>query len=199
MSIACNVTDSVGSGPAPSPSLNSAVNHPRFRVMNLNGVQVECEVHFPRELTFMPRFCATGQLPPSLLLAGQPRWLLRVRVSPFPASISLFCCCSVYAAWNDTFSLARPLLLRCLWASFLSLSWNFCTGRASHPGSISPGKRLTWGAFLSSHFWPTPSSPLSSLQTPGTSPRLGAPLPRPLPSFSPHLGSLDSSFLIPAR
>ena len=50
LSIARRVTDLVGSGPAPSPPLNAALNHPRFRVMTLNGVQVECEAHFPREL-----------------------------------------------------------------------------------------------------------------------------------------------------
>ena len=59
---------------------------------------------------------------------------------------------------------------------------------ASDPESLLPWERL---------------SSLSSLVlhelVPGTSPLLGAPLPCPPPSFSPHLGLLDSSLLTPRR
>lgn len=109
LSIARSVTDSVGSGPAPSAPLNSALNHPRFRVMTLNGVQVECEVHFPCELNGSPScpwFCVMGQLLPpscpwffvmgqllpSLLLTEHPCWFLRVHISSVPASLFLFYC-----------------------------------------------------------------------------------------------------------
>lgn len=165
----------------PPAPLHSALNHPRFRVTNLDGVQVECEAHVPCERNGSPScpwFRVMGQLPPSLLLTEHPRWFLWVRVSSVPASLFLFCC-SAYVPRNDTFSLAWPLLLGCLWASFLSLSWDLCTCCASRPGSVSPRKCLAWGAFPSSCFWPTPSSPSSSLQTPGNFPAAGSTSPMP--------------------
>lgn len=65
--------------------------------------------------------------------------------------------------------------------------------------SLSPRNCLTWGAFLSSCFWPTASSPSSSLQTPGNFPSAGASLPCPPPSLSPHLVLLDSLLPTPRR
>lgn len=149
MSIAHNVTDWVGSGPARSPCLNSALNHPRLRVMSLNGVQVEREAHAPCEWNGSPScpwFCVAGQLRPSLLLTRRPRWpfLLARRprwpfwahVSPFPVSLFLFCC----SVWSLRRHLQPrlALLLGCLWASFLSLSWGLCISPRTHLTQEAP-------------------------------------------------------------
>ena len=186
----------------PPAPLHSALNHPRFRVTNLDGVQVEREAHVPCERNGSPScpwFRVVGQLPPSLLLTEHPRWFLWVRVSSVPASLFLFCCFA-YVPRNNTFSLAWPLLLGCLWASFQFL----CPGtfanavhlarEVSHQGSASPGELFHPPA--SGQLLPHPPH---HCKHPGTSPLLGAPLPCPPPSFSPHLGLLDSSLLTPCR
>ena len=176
MSIACDVTDSVGSGPAPSPSLNSAVNHPRFRVMNLNGVQVECEVHFPRELTGSPACPGSVRRGSCRRLSCRPSSLVGSSGSashpfppPSPSSAAALCTlpgmtpsaslgpCSSDASGHHS----------CLCPGTFARAVHL-TREASHPGSASPGELFcppTSGQLL-----PHPSH---HCRRPGTSSRLG--------------------------